>query len=65
MYDKELAARVFKIMKKKAMNISKSNDALESAFMGTELVSMLELFSEIIKLEDTRTINIIKITKEG
>lgn len=65
MYDKELAARVFKIMKKKAMNISKSNDALESAFMGTELVSMLELFAEIIKLEDTRTINIIKITKEG
>lgn len=65
MYDKELAARVFKIMKKKAMNISNSNDALESAFMGTELVSMLELFSEIIKLEDTKTINIIKITKEG
>lgn len=65
MYDKELAARVFKIMKKKAMNISKSNDALESAFMGTELVSMLELFAEIIKLEDTRTINIIKISKEG
>lgn len=65
MYDKELAARVFKIIKKKAMNISKSNDALESAFMGTELVSMLELFAEIIKLEDTRTINIIKISKEG
>ena len=65
MYDKELAARVFKIMKKKAINISKSNDALESAFMGTELVSMLELFAEIIKLEDTRTINIIKISKEG
>lgn len=65
MYDKELAARVFKIMKKKATNISKSNDALESAFMGTEMVSMLELFAEIIKLEDTRTINIIKISKEG
>lgn len=65
MYDKELALRVFRILRKKALNIANSKDQLEAAFTATEIVSMLDLFAEIIKLDDTKTINIISIKKEG
>lgn len=65
MYDKELALRVFRIIRKKAESIRTSKDTLEAAFTATEMLSMLDLFAEIIKLDDTKTINIISIKKEG
>lgn len=64
MYDKELAARIMKILKKKAGSIAASKDAFESAIIGTEMISMLDLLSEVIGL-DIDTIKVIKITKEG
>lgn len=64
MYDKELASRIMKILKKKAGNIATSKDAFESAITGTEMISMLDLLSEVIGL-DIETIKLIKITKEG
>lgn len=65
MYDKELAGRIMKILKKKARSVANSdNDPLESAFTGTEMLSMLDLLSEVIGL-DIETIKIISIKKEG
>lgn len=64
MYDKELAGRIMKILKKKAGNIAASKDFFESAITGTEMISMLDLLSEVIGL-DIETIKVIKITKEG
>lgn len=63
MYDKELAGKIMKILKKKAGNIVASKDAFESAITGSEMISMLDLLSEIIGL-DIETIKVIKITKE-
>lgn len=64
MYDKELAGKIMKILKKKAGSIAASKDAFESAITGSEMISMLDLLSEIIGL-DIETIKLIKITKEG
>lgn len=64
MYDKELAGRIMKILKKKAWNIAASKDVFESAITGSEMISMLDLLSEIIGV-DIETIKVIKITKEG
>lgn len=64
MYDKELAGKIMKILKKKAGSIAASKDVFESAITGSEMISMLDLLSEIIGL-DTETIKVIKITKEG
>ena len=64
MYNKELAARIIKILKKKAGSIATSNDSFESAMTGSEIVSMLDLLSEVIGL-DIETIKIISIKKEG
>lgn len=64
MYDKELAKKVMRLLKKKATTIIKADDLVEAAFTASELLSMLDLLSEVIKL-DIETINIIKISKEG
>lgn len=64
MYDKELASRIMRILKKKAGNIATSKDVFESAITGSEMVSMLDLLSEVIGL-DIETIKIISIKKEG
>ena len=64
MYDKVLAGRIMKILKKKAGNIVASKDFFESAITGTEMISMLDLLSEVIGL-DIETIKIISIKKEG
>ena len=53
-----------KILKKKAGSIATSKDSFESAITGTEMISMLDLLSEVIGL-DIDTIKVIKITKEG
>ena len=60
MYDKELASRIMK----KAGSIASSKDSFESAITGTEMISMLDLLSEVIGL-DIETIKIISIKKEG
>ena len=64
MYDKVLAGRIMKILKKKAGNIVASKDSFESAITGTEMISMLDLLSEVIGL-DIETIKIKNIKKEG
>lgn len=64
MFDKILAARIMKILKKKAGSIAASKDVFESAITGTEMISMLDLLSEVIGL-DIETIKIISIKKEG
>lgn len=64
MYDKDLAARIMKILKKKAGSIATSKDVFESAITGSEMISMLDLLSEVIGL-DIETIKIISIKKEG
>lgn len=64
MYDKELAGRIMKILKKKAGSIATSKDSFESAITGTEMISMLNFLSEVIGL-DMETIKIISIKKEG
>lgn len=64
MYDKELAGRIMKVLKKKAGAIATSKDSFESAITGTEMISMLDLLGEVIGL-DIETIKVIKITKEG
>ena len=64
MFDKVLAARIMKILKKKAGSVATSKDSFESAITGSEMVSMLDLLSEVIGL-DIDTIKVIKITKEG
>ena len=64
MYDKVLAGRIMKILKKKAGSVATSKDSFESAITGTEMISMLDLLSEVIGL-DIETIKVIKITKEG
>ena len=64
MYDKELAGRIMKILKKKAGSVATSKDSFESAITGSEMVSMLDLLSEVIGL-DIETIKIISIKKEG
>lgn len=63
MYDKELAGRIMKILKKKAGSIATSKDSFESAITGTEIFSMLNLLSEVIGL-DIETLKIISIKKE-
>lgn len=63
MYDKELAGRIMKILKKKAGSIATSKDSFESAITGTEMISMLNFLSEVIGL-DMETIKIISIKKE-
>lgn len=62
MYDKELAGRIMKILKKKAGSIATSKDSFESAITGSEMISMLDLFSEVIGL-DIETINIISVKR--
>ena len=62
MYDKELAGRIMKILKKKAGSIATSKDSFESAITGTEMISMLDLLSEVIGL-DIETINIISVKR--
>lgn len=64
MYDKDLAARIMRILKKKAGSIATSKDSFESAITGSEMISMLDLLSEVIGL-DIETIKIISIKKEG
>lgn len=64
MYDKELAGRIMKILKKKAGSIATSKDSFESVVTGAEMISMLDLLSEVIGL-DIETIKIISIKKEG
>lgn len=64
MYDKELARKIHRLLKKKCTNIIKADDVVEAAFTASEMMSMLDLFAEVIKL-DIETINVIKITKEG
>ena len=62
MYDKELAGRIMKILKKKAGSIATSKDSFESAITRTEMISMLDLLSEVIGL-DKETINIISVKR--
>ena len=62
MYDKELAGRIIKILKKKAGSIATSKDSFESAITRTEMISMLDLLSEVIGL-DKETINIISVKR--
>ena len=62
MYDKELAGRIMKILKKKAGSIATSKDSFESAITGSEMISMLDLLSEVIGL-DIETINIISVKR--
>ena len=60
MYDKELAKKIMKLLKKKATTISKADDLVEAAFTASELLSMLDMLSEVIRLD----IETIKNTKE-
>lgn len=65
MYDKMLALRIYKILKKKAKYITEIKDPFEQAITASEMISMLDLFAEAVKLDIDETINIISIKKEG
>lgn len=58
MYDKTLARHVFRVLKKKTDQIMQSRDPFESCITATEMFSLLDLFAEVIKLDDIETINI-------
>lgn len=63
MYDKVLARRIFKLLKKKAVVIMQSRDPFESAIVASEIFSMLDLFAETVKLDEIDVIN-IQISQE-
>ena len=63
MYDKLLARRIFKLLKKKTATIMQSRDPFESAIIASEIFSMLDLFAETVKLDEIDVIN-LQISQE-
>ena len=58
MYEKALAQKVYKLLQKKVMIIEETDDIFEAGAVASEMGSLLELFAEVIKLNEIETINI-------
>lgn len=58
MYDKILARRVRKLITRRILELTQCDDITDVNVQATNLLSLLDMFYDIIKLNDIETINI-------